>query len=148
MEEKPITILLAEDDYDDRYLIGEALDESGFESQLFIVENGEELLDYLKSRGKYEEATQYPRPDVILLDLNMPLMDGREALVEIKNDPELRRIPIIVLTTSRADEDINGTYEQGITGFITKPMAFADLVEVMKTVGRYWFESVTLPSKS
>ena len=147
MNEKPITILLAEDDHDDRYLISEALDESGFENQLFIVENGEELLDFLKNQGKYEDIAQYPRPDVILLDLNMPLMDGREALAEIKKDPDFRRIPIIVLTTSRADEDINETYELGITGFITKPMTFADLVEVMKTIARYWFESVTLPSK-
>jgi len=146
MRENRITILLAEDDHDDRYLIGEALDESGFENQLFIVSNGEELLDYLKNQGNFAEKEKYPRPGVILLDLNMPLMDGREALAEIKRDPDLKRIPIIVLTTSQADEDINETYGLGITGFITKPMTFGELVEIMKSVGNYWFESVTLPS--
>ena len=145
MRENPITILLAEDDHDDRYLIGEALDESGFDNQLFIVSNGEELLDYLKNRGAYADKEKYPRPGVILFDLNMPLMDGREALTEIKKEPELKKIPIIVLTTSKADEDINETYGLGITGFITKPMAFSELVEIMKSVGNYWFESVTLP---
>ena len=145
MRENPITILLAEDDHDDRYLIGEALDESGFDNQLFIVSNGEELLDYLKNRGAYADKEKYPRPGVILLDLNMPLMDGREALTEIKKEPALKKIPIIVLTTSKADEDINETYGLGITGFITKPMAFSELVEIMKSVGNYWFESVTLP---
>ena len=147
MNEKIVTFLLAEDDPDDRYLIGEALDESGTPNQLFYVVNGEELLDYLKHQGKFADPEKYPRPDLILLDLNMPLMDGREALVEIKNDSALRRIPIIVLTTSQADEDINSTYELGVTGFITKPMSFSELVEVMKSLGSYWFDSVTLPSE-
>jgi CheY-like chemotaxis protein len=147
MNEKAITMLLAEDDYDDRYLISEALDESGVENQLFIVENGEDLLDYLKNRGKYSDKEKYPRPGLILLDLNMPLMDGREALAEIKKDPDLRRIPIIVLTTSQKEEDIQDTYEMGITGFITKPMTFSGLVDVMRSVGNYWFQSVTLPSQ-
>jgi CheY-like chemotaxis protein len=147
MNEKAITMLLAEDDYDDRYLISEALDESGVENQLFIVENGEDLLDYLKNRGKYGDKEKYPRPGLILLDLNMPLMDGREALAEIKKDPDLRRIPIIVLTTSQKEEDIQDTYEMGITGFITKPMTFSGLVDVMRSVGNYWLQSVTLPSQ-
>lgn len=147
MKEKPITMLLAEDDLDDRYLISEALDESGVENQLFIVENGEDLLDFLKNRGKYVDKEKYPRPGLILLDLNMPLMDGREALAEIKNDPNLRRIPIIVLTTSQKEEDIQDTYAMGITGYITKPMTFSGLVEVMKSVGNYWLQSVTLPSQ-
>ena len=147
METNELKVLLAEDDHDDRYLIGEAFEESGYDNQLFIVSNGEELLDYLKNRGKFTDIGKYPRPSVILLDLNMPLMDGREALAEIKKDPELKRIPIIVLTTSKADEDINETYELGITGFITKPMKFSELVGIMKSVGNYWFESVTLPSR-
>jgi CheY-like chemotaxis protein len=145
INEKPITMLLAEDDLDDRYLISEALDESGIENQLFIVENGEDLLDYLKNRDKYADKEKYPRPGLILLDLNMPLMDGREALAEIKKDPQLRRIPIIVLTTSQKEEDIQDTYEMGITGFITKPMTFSGLVDVMRSVGNYWLQSVTLP---
>jgi CheY-like chemotaxis protein len=147
MTEKPTTILLAEDDHDDRYLISEALDESGVENQLYVVENGEDLLDYLKNRGNFTDKEKYPRPGVILLDLNMPLMDGREALAEIKSDPDLRRIPIIVLTTSQKEEDIQETYDLGITGFITKPMTFSGLVEIMKSVGNYWLHSVTLPSQ-
>lgn len=147
MKEKLLTILLAEDDQDDRYLISEALDESGAENQLYIVETGEELLDYLRNQGKYTDREKYPRPGLILLDLNMPLLDGREALAEIKSDPELCRIPIVVLTTSQSDEDVNDTYALGITGYITKPMTFKGLVDVMKSVGNYWFQSVTLPSK-
>ena len=147
MNRKSVTILLAEDDHDDRYLIGEALDESGVDSQLFIVENGEMLLDYLGGRGDYADREAYPLPDLILLDLNMPFMDGREALAELKKDPALKRIPVIVLTTSQADDDVQETYGLGITGFITKPMTFSGLVDVMKNVGNYWFQSVTLPTK-
>lgn len=147
MNQKPITMLLAEDDFDDRYLISEALDESGVENQLYIVENGEDLLDYLKNRGKYNDKEKFPRPGLILLDLNMPLMDGREALAKIKQDPDLKTIPIVVLTTSQADDDVQETYGLGITGFITKPMTFSGLVEIMKSVGNYWFQSVTLPSQ-
>ena len=146
MTKNTVTILLAEDDYDDRYLISEALDESGVETHLYIVENGEDLLDYLKGRGNYSDRSEFPLPNMILLDLNMPLMDGREALTEIKKDRDLRRIPIIVLTTSQAEEDVQATYDLGITGFITKPMTFSGLVDVMKSVGNYWFDSVTLPS--
>jgi len=147
MSQKPITMLLAEDDFDDRYLISEALDESGVENQLYIVENGEDLINYLKNRGKYTDKEKYPRPGLILLDLNMPLMDGREALAKIKQDPDLKTIPIVVLTTSQAEDDIQETYGLGITGFITKPMTFSGLVDIMKSVGNYWFQSVTLPSQ-
>lgn len=147
MKQQPITMLLAEDDNDDRYLISEALDESGVENQLFIVENGEDLLDYLHNRGKYSSKEEFPRPGLILLDLNMPRMDGREALAKIKKDPDLKRIPIVVLTTSQAEDDIQETYDLGITGFITKPMTFSGLVDIMKSVGNYWFQSVTLPSQ-
>ena len=146
MNQKNVTILLAEDDYDDRYLISEALDESGVDSLLYIVENGEELLNYLKGRGEYADRDMFPLPSLILLDLNMPLMDGREALAEIKKDAHLKRIPVIVLTTSQSEDDVEETYGLGITGFITKPMTFSGLVDVMKSVGNYWFESVTLPS--
>lgn len=147
MNQEPVIILLAEDDQDDCYLISEALDESGVENRLLMVENGEELLDYLYHRGKYTDQNEWPRPELILLDLNMPLKDGREALEEIKNEPELKRIPIVVLTTSQAEEDILATYSLGITGFITKPMTFTGLVEIMKSLGNYWFQSVTLPPK-
>ena len=147
MTQTPITILLAEDDSDDRYLISEALDESDVESQLYIVENGEELLDYLRHQGKFADTNKYPRPELILLDLNMPLMDGREALAQIKKDPDLNKIPVIVLTTSQAGEDIQKTYGLGITGFISKPMSFSGLVEIMQSIGDYWCRSVTLPSR-
>ena len=146
MKQKPFIMLLAEDDCDDRYLISEALDESGVDSQLYIVENGEELIDYLKHRGKFANKEEFPRPELILLDLNMPRMDGREALAQIKKDPDLQMIPVVVLTTSQADEDIPKTYGMGVTGFITKPMTFSGLVDILKAVGNYWFQSVTLPS--
>lgn len=143
----PVVILLAEDDPDDSYLIGEALDESNLKHKLYIVENGEELLDYLYNRGKYTDQEEWPRPGLILLDLNMPRKDGREALGEIKSDPDLRRIPIVALTTSQAEEDIVSTYNWGISGYITKPMDFTALLEVMRSLGRYWLEVVKLPPK-
>ena len=147
MSAEPVVILLAEDDPDDSYLISEALDESQINHSLYIVENGEELIDYLYHRGKYEDQEAWPRPGLILLDLNMPLKDGREALVEIKNDQDLRRIPIVALTTSQAESDIVSTYDQGISGYITKPMDFSSLMEVMKSLGRYWLDVVILPPK-
>jgi CheY-like chemotaxis protein len=145
MNKKTVTILLAEADDNDRYLIGEALDESHIDNQLFIVDTGEDLLNFLKGCGKYQDRETYPRPNLILLDLDMPQIDSHETLMEIKKDSALRRIPIIVLTNAQVEEDIQDTYERGITGFITKPMTFNELVEVMKSVGNYWFQSLTLP---
>ena len=145
MTTKAITILLAEDDPDDRYLISEALDENLITNQMFIVEDGDELLDYLYHRGKYTDEERWPRPGLILLDLNMPRKDGREALVEIKADPDLRRIPIVVLTTSQAEEDILRTYDIGISGYVTKPVSFSGLLETIKTIGTYWLQIVDLP---
>ena len=142
---KPITILLADDDADDRMLAQDALAESRLANDLRFVEDGEELLEYLQRRGKYENPSDSPRPGLILLDLNMPRKDGREALREIKQVPGLRRIPIVVLTTSKAEEDIYRTYDLGVNSFITKPVTFDGLVSVMKTLGRYWFEIVELP---
>ena len=145
MAAKTISILLAEDDPDDRYLIGEALEENLVTNDLYIVEDGEELLDYLYQRGKYHEKGKWPRPGLILLDLNMPRKDGREVLGEIKADPELRRIPIVVLTTSQAEDDITHTYDLGISGYITKPASFSGLLETIKAVGEYWLQVVELP---
>jgi CheY-like chemotaxis protein len=147
MNSKPITILLAEDDEEDRYLIGEALDEGRVPNHLYVVEDGEQLLDYLYRRGKFADSEQWPDPDLILLDLNMPRKDGREVLEEIKVDPGLRRTPIVVLTTSRAQEDIARSYNQGVSGFVTKPVTFRELMEVMKTIGAYWGKTSTLPPK-
>lgn len=135
-------ILMADDDADDRILTKEALEESRVLNELRFVEDGEELMDYLKKRGKYADA---PRPGLILLDLNMPRKDGREALKEIKADPELRRIPVVVMTTSKAEEDIFRSYDLGASSFITKPVTFDRLVELMKALGRYWVEFVELP---
>jgi CheY-like chemotaxis protein len=142
---RPITILLADDDEEDRMLTSDALEESRVVNDLRFVEDGEELLDYLYKRGRYADPDAAPTPGLILLDLNMPKKDGREALRDIKADPDLRRIPIIVLTTSKAEEDIYRTYDLGANSFITKPVAFASLVEVMKEIGRYWIEIVELP---
>jgi len=142
---KSIVILMADDDADDRLLAKDALTECRLANDLHFVENGEELLDYLKRRGKFAQMTDSPRPGLILLDLNMPKKDGREALKEIKADPELRKIPVVVLTTSKADTDIGCIYELGANSFISKPVSFDSLVEVMKVIGRYWFEIVELP---
>lgn len=143
---KPITILMAEDDPDDQLLAREALEESMIANNLHIVENGEELIDYLKHRGKYSDPASAPRPGLILLDLNMPRMDGREALRIIKTDPELHTIPVVVLTTSKAEEDILRMYEVGANSYIIKPVTFEGLVEVMRTIRRYWFEIIELPN--
>jgi CheY-like chemotaxis protein len=140
-----VTILMADDDEDDYMLAREALMESRLPNHLYIVKDGEELMDYLHHRGDYTESSSAPRPDLILLDLNMPKKDGREALLEIKNDPKLRYIPVIILTTSKAQEDVYHTYDLGANSFIIKPVTFAALVEVMKTIGKYWFEIVELP---
>lgn len=140
-----VTILMADDDEDDRLLAGEALVESRLANTLHFVRDGEELMDYLYRRGKYIFESDSPRPGLILLDLNMPKKDGREALKEIKADPNLRQIPVVVLTTSMAEEDIYRTYDLGANSFIAKPVTFDSLVEVIKTIGRYWFEIVELP---
>ena len=144
---KSIVILMADDDADDRLLAKDALTECSLSNELHFVENGEELLDYLLRRGRYTSLGDAPRPGLILLDLNMPKKDGREALKEIKADPELRKIPVVVLTTSRADTDIGRIYELGANSFISKPVSFDSLVDVMKILGRYWFEIVELPPK-
>ncbi|HEX3109558.1 MAG TPA: response regulator, partial [Thermoanaerobaculia bacterium] len=132
---KPIVILLADDDEEDRMLAKDALAESRVVNDLRCVEDGDELLDYLYRRNKYA-GDPAPPPGLILLDLNMPRKDGREALREIKADPDLRRIPIIVLTTSKAEEDIYRTYDLGANSFITKPVTFEGLVSVMRDIGR------------
>jgi CheY-like chemotaxis protein len=142
---KMITILLAEDDPDDRQLTEDALAECRLANDIHFVEDGEQLLDYLLRRGQYTAMAKDPLPGLILLDLNMPRKDGREALKEIKAHPDLRRIPIIVLTTSKAEEDILRTYDLGVNSYITKPVTFASLVEIIKVLGRYWFEIVELP---
>jgi len=142
---RPITILMADDDADDRQLTKEAFDEARLGNDLRFVEDGVELLDYMNRRGKFADPAQSPRPSLILLDLNMPRKDGREALRELKADPRFRAIRVIVLTTSKAEEDIARTYELTATSYITKPVTFDALVDVVRTLGKYWLEIVELP---
>jgi CheY-like chemotaxis protein len=144
---KPITILIADDDVDDRMLASDALAECRLANELHFVEDGEELMDYLHHRGEYANPLSAPVPGLILLDLKMPRKDGREALQEIKADPLLRSIPVVMLTTSKAEEDIVRTYALGASSFITKPVTFEGLVHIMKTLARYWFEIVELPAE-
>jgi len=144
-EHKPIIILLADDDEEDRMLACDALAESCLSNDINCVTDGEDLMDYLHRRGKYIAPGAAPRPGLILLDLNMPKKDGREALREIKADPDLRQIPVVVLTTSKAEEDIYRSYDSGASSFISKPMTFEGLVDLMNGLGRYWFETVELP---
>ena len=141
-QRKPITILMAEDDPDDRMLAKDAFEECRLVNALLFVENGEQLMDFLHRRGAYTDA---PRPGLILLDLNMPIMDGREALALIKADPQFSSIPVIALTTSQAEEDVMRSYASGVNSYIVKPVSFTGLVEVMRGLAQYWLEIVEIP---
>lgn len=141
-----LIFLYAEDDAEDIMLMNEAMEEGGMEDKLKIVEDGEALMNYLKRREEYRTPEQAPKPDVILLDLNLPKKDGREALKEIKKDPNLKHIPVIALTTSQSEEDITKVYQLGANAFITKPVSFYSLVETMKSLKRFWGEVSELPS--
>ncbi len=142
-----IVILIAEDDPDDRMLTIRALQQNRLANDIKWVEDGEELMDYLHRRGAYADDGSAPRPGLILLDLNMPRMDGREALQAIKADPELRRIPVVVLTTSRAEQDIVQSYDLGVNAFVTKPVTFEELANAIRVLGNFWFEIVKLPPR-
>lgn len=142
---QPICILIADDDADDRLLVKDAFQESHVVNNLRFVENGVELLDYLRKQGKYKDAADFP--DLVLLDLNMPRKDGREVLQEIKNDPSLRHLPVVILTTSKAEEDILRSYDMGAAGYITKPVTFEGLIEITKGLSEYWLQIVRLPLK-
>jgi CheY-like chemotaxis protein len=143
---KAVTILMADDDLEDQMLVRSAWEKSRLYNELRFVDDGEQLMDYLHRRDAYADPIDSPRPGVILLDLNMPRKDGYEALEEIKSDPDLRRIPVVVLTSSKAEEDIIRSYNLGVSGFIAKPVTFEGLVEAFKALGRYWFEIVELPT--
>jgi CheY-like chemotaxis protein len=138
----PVVILLADDDDDDRVMTRRAFERHRLANEFHSVNDGEELMEFLKRRGKYRDA---PRPGLILLDLNMPRKSGREALAEIKADPDLRNIPIVILTTSSEEEDILRSYDLGANSYITKPVGFDSLVRIVETLGAYWFQVVTLP---
>lgn len=145
--QQPMAILCADDDADDRMLLRDALKQSKLANPLHFVEDGEELMSYLRHEDRYADPATAPRPGVILLDLNMPRKDGREALAEIKADPTLRTIPVVVLTTSAAELDILRSYDVGANSYIVKPVSFEDLVQVLRGLGRYWFEIVELPAR-
>lgn len=141
----PIRILVADDDSDDRMMIQDAFEESRLSNPLDFVEDGVQLMDYLNRKNAYAHLERQPYPGIILLDLNMPRKDGRTALREIKDSAILQRIPIVILTTSKAEEDIIRTYDLGVNSFITKPVTFEGLVDLVKIIGHYWIEIVALP---
>jgi len=141
----PITVLMADDDPDDRLMTQEAWEENRIANTLVFVNDGEELMDYLYHRGRYGDPKTSPRPGLILLDLNMPKKDGREALQEIKADPNLGRIPIVVITTSNEEEEIVRSYDLGVNSFLSKPVTFDELVKMIHVLSEYWLEIVRLP---
>jgi CheY-like chemotaxis protein len=144
----PIVILLADDDEDDRMLTADALRQSKLANDFRTVGDGEDLMNYLHHRGKHAPPATSPRPGLVLLDLNMPRKDGREALREMKADPALRSIPVVILTTSRTEADVEGTYDIGANSFITKPVTFEGLVDVLTKATEYWFQVVQLPTRA
>jgi CheY-like chemotaxis protein len=146
MKPNSITILLADDSEIDRRLTREALVASKVLNTLYEVEDGEQLMDYLTRSGEYADPLTSPRPGLILLDLNMPRKNGREVLEEIKSDEALRRIPVIVLTTSSDEEDILSSYDLGVSSYITKPVTFSELVRIMRSFGEYWIDIVKIPT--
>lgn len=142
---KPVVILLADDDPDDRHLAREAFADAALGTDLRFVEDGVEVFEYLRHSGRYADPASSPRPSLILLDLNMPRMDGREVLEQLRADPALAPIRVIVMTTSQADEDVKRCYQLSAASYIAKPDSFADLVSVVQALGRYWFDTVELP---
>lgn len=142
---KEVIILVADDDPDDRLMFKDSFEETGMHNTVHFVNDGEELLDYLMRRGTYASLTNVRLPGLILLDLNMPKKDGREALKEIKGNPSLRQIPVVVFTTSKAEEDICRSYELGVNSFICKPLSYDVLVKTVKSLVKYWLETVQLP---
>lgn len=143
-ETRPIEILLVEDSPSDAALTIEALEAGKIANNLTHVEDGVEAMDCLRQVGKYKNA---PRPDLIMLDLNLPRKDGREVLAEIKNDENLKIIPIIVLTTSRSDKDVLQSYRLNANCYITKPVDFQQFIDVIKTIEKFWLTVVTLPQQ-
>jgi len=142
---KSAIILLVEDDPDDQALTKRALEGSKLRNELRVVDDGEQALDYLFQRGEFADPNMSPRPDLILLDLNLPKLDGRAVLKEIKESPDLRRIPVVILTTSSQEEDILRSYDLGVNSYITKPLRMEGFIEVVRDLERYWFELVVLP---
>ena len=144
LRERPIEILLVEDSPSDAQLAIEALQSAKIANHLSHVEDGVEAMQFLRRQGLYRDV---PRPDLILLDLNLPRKDGREVLEELKEDPQLKRIPVVVLTTSRAEQDVLRSYTLHANCYITKPMDFTQFMEVVKSIEHFWLAVVTLPKE-
>jgi len=138
---------MADDDGEDCTLVGDALRETGRPYDLHFVRNGEELFDYLRHQGEYEGGHNAPLPDLILMDLKMPRKDGRETLRELKSHRQWRLIPVVALTTSTATDDVKWCYQAGVNSYVTKPATYRELVEMLKTITKYWFEVAELPPK-
>lgn len=143
--EDMITIHMCDDDPDDRLLFKDAIDEANMLNEISFTRDGQDLLDFLNRAGEHEDLKDKPLPDIILLDLNMPRKDGREALREIKRNEKFKHIPIVVLTTSKQDEDILKSYNLGANSYISKPVTFEKLVELVSRLSDYWFKIVKLP---
>ena len=139
-----IEILLVEDNPGDARLTIEAMREAKVRNRMHVVEDGVEAMAFLRRQGRYGEA---PRPDLILLDLNMPRKDGREVLAEVKADPDLKRIPVVILTTSRAEEDVLRAYDLHANCYVTKPVDFEQFMRVVREIDEFWVKVVTLPRK-
>ncbi len=142
---KRFKVLMVDDDPEDGVLVQKAIASAGHKVDFQVVTNGAEVLDYLFTEGRFTDQSRAPRPNLILLDLNMPGVDGFTVLKQIKSNMDLRRIPVVVLTTSEAETDIVKSYDIGANTFITKPTSFADMIEVMKSLKKYWFDSAQLP---
>jgi CheY-like chemotaxis protein len=144
---KPAVILLAEDDPGDQELTRRALEQSRIRNELYIVEDGEEALDYLLRRGKYEDPVSSPKPDLMLLDLNMPKLDGKQLLEQMRANHKLRRIPVVALTTSKQEKDIIQTYDLGANSYIVKPVDMDQFINAIRVLKDYWFQIVVLPPR-
>ncbi|MCK8492763.1 MULTISPECIES: response regulator [Spirosoma] len=146
MQRKPtvMTILIADDDADDRMFLEQAMRQNGYNQTIEFVEDGEQLMEYLRQEGRYSNQN-VPWPNLLILDLNMPRKNGFQALSEIKDDPKLRRLPVVVMTTSSTDEDVIKTYNLGVNSFVTKPFNFNRLVEMIGALKTYWMDTVKLP---
>ncbi len=142
---QPFVILMADDDEDDQLLTGDAFAESDVNTSLKFVKNGQELIAYLKGEEDYQSRETYPLPSLIIMDLNMPIKDGRETLIDLKNDSEFKSIPVVVLTTSKEEEDMIKSYSLGAASFLSKPVTFEKMVEMAKILGKYWSDTVRLP---
>lgn len=143
---KKMIILMADDDTDDTMLVRDAFNAAGVRNDFRSVENGNELLNYLRREGDYADSSLSPRPDLILLDLNMPLMHGKDALREIKTSDDLKSIPVVVLTTTTEEKNISECYFLGASAFIVKPVGFDELTDAARAIGKFWFQLAKLPA--